>query len=59
MTAPMRAKPDKPRRVLSLPMPAWMPKTLLARLAWKDGGKISSEFRFSEAERAVLRKRKP
>ncbi|MCL2791098.1 MAG: phage terminase large subunit family protein [Desulfobulbus sp.] len=43
------------RRELSLPVPAWLPKALLDRC----GGTVYSLFRFSDAERAVLRKRRP
>jgi phage terminase large subunit GpA-like protein len=38
-----------------MPIPAWMPKELIARC----GGKVHSTFRFSDAERSILRKRKP
>jgi len=37
-----------------MPIPAWMPKALLDRC----GGKVHSVFRFSDAERAILRKRR-
>jgi phage terminase large subunit GpA-like protein len=42
-------------RRLSLPIPAWMPTALVARC----GGNVHCVFRFSDAERAILRKRKP
>jgi phage terminase large subunit GpA-like protein len=49
--------PDNPlpRRVLSMPVPDWMPRALLDRC----GGTVHAVFRFSDGERAVLRKRKP
>ena len=58
MTIPAKAaKPDRPfpRQALSLPVPEWMPKSLLSRC----GGKVYAVCRFSDAERAVLRKRTP
>lgn len=54
---PTPAKADRPvpRRELSMPVPAWMPKALMARC----GGEVRCVFRFSDAERAILRKRRP
>jgi len=55
MPNPAQAPKPLPRREISMPVPAWMPKALLERC----GGKVYCLFRFSDAERAILRKRKP
>ncbi len=50
-----RNQPSGPARLaINGPMPAWLPRGLVARC----GGTVSGSFRFSEAERQVLRKRK-
>lgn len=46
---------NKPCRIYSGSIPEWMPPDLVARC----GGRVRIHFRFSTAERLVLRKRKP
>jgi len=43
------------KKHIAMLFPSWLPPSLVARL----GGKVRVRFQFSEAERTVLRKRKP